>query len=210
MTTPVKLTLILTRFPLIVSCYRDSKDACWGRLFAVQGCVSRASFDASRLNGSGEVTSLEVNTNAGKRELHLRVESGAVGAVREYDSLERVGDYTHLNANHESMPFYPLKKEVNSNVLQIDGSDGQCFRVLNHINRNNKGVLSGILIHEAPHVGWLIGCIAPGRRSEKDTFGSSSRRAMKEILALAKGGNARLIVLDKGEKEQLYACRKVS
>ena len=220
MATDVKVTLVLSRFPLLLSCVdmgnKPGKDACWGRLFAVKGCLASARFDHSEGDRSTDGKHIEVTTNAGKRSLHLVAEQGEIGEVREFDSLERVGGFVHLNANTEAIPFYPLKMEINPRIRQAfeaggvkDHNGGRCFRVLNHANTKSNGVTAGILVHEAPHVGWLVGCIAPGKR-QNHRFGGSSQRAMNEIFQLMGGfapnKQARLIVLDKGEKDALMIC----
>jgi hypothetical protein len=39
---------------------------------------------------------------------------------------------------------------------------GQCLRVHGHgYLQQGTSTPAGMLVHEAPHVGWLIGCIAP-------------------------------------------------
>lgn len=219
MATEANTTLILTRFPLILSCVKTGKeprDACWGKLFAVKGCLASARFDRAGFERSTNGKTIEVTTNAGKRTLHLESESGEIGEIREFDSLERVGGFVHLDANTDAAPFYPLKMEINPRVRNSfetgkvkDHNDGRCFRVLDHPNKNHRNVMAGILVHEAPHVGWLTGCIAPGtRRGEQ--FGGSSRQAMNEIFQIMGGfapnKQARLIVLDKGERDALKPC----
>ncbi len=219
MATEANVTLILTRHPLMLSCVKTGKeprDACWGKLFAVNGRIARAGFERSRLASATNGKTVEVTTNAGKRTLYLESEGGEIGGVREFDSLERVGGFVHLDANTDAVPFYPLKMEINSRVRDSfeagkvkDHNDGRCFRVLNHPNKNHRNVMAGILVHEAPHVGWLTGCIAPGKR-QGEQFGGSSRQAMNEIFQMMGGftpnKQARLIVLDKGERDALKPC----
>ncbi|MEI2808569.1 MAG: hypothetical protein V9G18_22270 [Albidovulum sp.] len=221
MATDTNITLVLTRFPLAVSCVKTgktTKDACWGRLFVVAGNLASARFDRAGPDRATDGKTVEVTTRAGKRTLHLVAERGEIGAVREFDSLERAGGFVHLEANTDAVPYYPLKTEINFRVRDSfeaggvkDHNGGRCFRVLKHPNKRSDGVMAGILVHEAPHVGWLTGCIAPGKR-QSDRFGDSSRRAMNEIFQMMGGFAAdklaRLIVLDKGEKDALKACPK--
>lgn len=221
MATDANVTLVLTRFPLMLSCVetgKASKDACWGRLFVVAGCLASARFDHAGFDRPANGKTIEVTTHAGKRTLHLVAEHGEIGAVREFDSLERVGGFVHLDANTDAVPFYPLKMEINFRVRDSfeaggvkDHNGGRCFRVLKHPTKKSDGVMAGILVHEAPHVGWLTGCVAPGKR-QGDRFGDSSRRAMNEIFQMTGGfapnKSARLIVLDKGEKDALTVCSK--
>lgn len=221
MATDATVTLVLTRFPLVLSCVKTgktAKDACWGRLFVVAGSLAGARFDRAGSDRPTNGKTIEVTTRAGKRTLHLVAERGEIGAVREFDSLERAGGFVHLEANTDAVPFYPLKAEINFRVRDSfeaggvkDHNGGRCFRVLKHPNKRSDGVVAGILVHEAPHVGWLTGCIAPGKR-QGDHFGDSSRRAMNEIFQMMGGfapnKSARLIVLDKGEKDALKVCSR--
>jgi hypothetical protein len=82
---------------------------------------------------------------------------------------------------------------------------GRCLKVHGHgYQQQGSGATAGILVHEAPHVGWLIGCIAPRetnhRRQGEDR--RPSERAMEAIFTAMggfreKGGAAAaLIVLD--------------
>ena len=165
MSIDANVTLILTRFPLILSCVKTGKeprDACWGRLFAIKGCLASARFDHTGLARSTNGKTIEVTTNAGQRTLHLVAEQGEIGEVCEFDSLERVGGFVHLDANTDAVPFYPLKMEINSRVRDSfeagrvkDHNSGRCFRVLNHLTKKSNGIMAGILVHEAPHVAGL-------------------------------------------------------
>jgi len=59
----------------------------------------------------------------------------------------------------------------------------------------------GILIHEAPHVGWVIGCIGPRPYGDRDAYpnraGNPSDVAIREIIAEMKrrGGTGNLFVV---------------
>ena len=62
------------------------------------------------------------------------------------------------------------------------GHNGNCIR----IHGGNPGAEEGILIHEAPHVGWLTGCISPRPKDNHGVFdnadGNPSYVAMDEIM----------------------------
>lgn len=86
MATDANVTLVLTRFPLMLSCVetgKTSKDACWGRLFVVAGCLASARFDHAGFDRPANGKTIEVTTHAGKRTLHLVAEHGEIGAARD-------------------------------------------------------------------------------------------------------------------------------
>ena len=105
---------------------------------------------------------------------------------------------------------YELSMIRSSAVAKLDekyamqlNPEGRCLKVHGHgYKQQGTGAEAGILIHEAPHVGWLIGCISPrekNKRKQGDDRGPS-QRAM-ELIFNAMGGfsvgtRASLIVLD--------------
>jgi hypothetical protein len=65
MATDVNVTLVLTRFPLVLSCVKTGntfKDACWGRLFAVAGCLASARFEHAGFGRPTHGKAMEVTT----------------------------------------------------------------------------------------------------------------------------------------------------
>jgi hypothetical protein len=74
--------------------------------------------------------------------------------------------------------------------------NGKCFRV----HGGHSGPEQGILIHEAPNVGWLIGCISPRPLKNFTTEfanqpGNPSNKCMEELFRFV-GGQGDLFVLD--------------
>lgn len=192
MMTDANVTLVLTRFPLTLSCVdlgnKPGKDAYWGRLFAIKRCLASACFDPTEFDRSTHGQHIAVNTHAGQRTLHWIAEHGEIGEVREFDNLEWVGGFVPLNAHTDTVPIYSLKMALNPRIRNAfeaggvkDHNGGCCFRVMNHPNKKSNGVTAGILVHEAPHVGGLVGCIAAGKR-QGGRFGDFLRRAMNEIF----------------------------
>jgi hypothetical protein len=140
------------------------------------------------------------------RVLELVTDSKPVELLKEYTSMERFrsdhgsakGGYVQLHPRPEA---YPLRFESNNSVVKKmrPGHSGKCIRVLD----TRPGPESGILIHEAPHVGWLIGCISPRPKGNRMEFenrdGNPSFMALNEIInEMLKhaGGRGSLYVLD--------------
>jgi len=98
---------------------------------------------------------------------------------------------------------YRLTMFVSTTVARLNTS-GQCLRVHDHgYVQQGTGNEAGILVHEAPHVGWLIGCISPRLPNNRVTNShdvTPSRQAMTAIFnamgGFASGKDASLIVLD--------------
>ena len=160
------------------------KSGRWGSMLMVTGPkVTAASFALA--GAAGAVTF------AG-RALSLATEGGG-GAFRtkEYTTLERYrGSFGSLEQSERfvMMPAkeepYPLRVERGNSVVKTlrKGHSGDCIRVLGGETRAQRG----ILIHEAPNVGWVIGCIGPRPKGNKRVFsnedGNPSFVAMKQIL----------------------------
>ncbi len=76
--------------------------------------------------------------------------------------------------------------------------DGNCLRINGAVSRPEQG----ILIHEAPHVGWLTGCISPRNLSNFQTELVSRPRtnesytAMTELFQSLGRESANFFVLD--------------
>jgi hypothetical protein len=127
------------------------------------------------------------------RTLELVTEHGPIEAITEYTTIERyrnnLGDrghgYVMLHAKEHP---YGLRVELNNSVVRTlrKNHSGNCIRVLG----GDPGAEQGILIHEAPTVGWLIGCISPRPKNDRRVFhnidGNPSFTAMNEILEVMK------------------------
>jgi hypothetical protein len=94
---------------------------------------------------------------------------------------------------------YGLRVERNNSVVRTlrNGHDGICIRVLGGATAQQRG----ILIHEAPHVGWVIGCIGPRPHGDRRAFdnrpGNPADQTVREIVGelARRGGNGSLFVL---------------
>lgn len=87
---------------------------------------------------------------------------GTVEEVKRFTTIERFratstrGFYVQLHP--KPAPYGITYEAGNSAVKKLrTAHDGRCFRV----HGGKPGAEQGILIHEAPHVGWVIGCISP-------------------------------------------------
>jgi len=155
------VTLILTRNPLRT--FKHGRlSGRWGQLIAVKGPKIKAvglspGVGLSSGNGVSGGGSIAIDTGV----LELDMEGGAVTDVKKYTSMERFrtndGKSYYVQLHPKLAPYWITYETGNSAVRELRrGHDGRCFRV-----HGGKGPERGILIHEAPHVGWLIGCISP-------------------------------------------------
>ena len=139
---------------------------------------------------------------------------GDVEVIARFDTLERFrtgnGGYFCQLKPRPTKP-YEIRMDISRNVKGYVDKDkkehkgvnntGQCFRVHGH-DTVCSGVNAGILLHEAPHPGWLLGCIAP--REINNRIGSNdkapSRNAMEGIFNMmggfSEGKKAELLVMD--------------
>lgn len=184
LTEEQRLRLYLPRHaPITAKPSIKRKSGRWGSLLVLTGPkVTAASF--AMAGAAGATVML-----AG-RALSLGAEAGGFRS-KEYTTLERYrGSFGSLEQSERfvMMPArdepYPLRVERGNRVVKTmrDGHSGDCIRVLGGETRAQRG----ILIHEAPNVGWVIGCIAPRPKGNKGVFsnrdGNPSFNAMKEIL----------------------------
>jgi hypothetical protein len=140
------------------------------------------------------------------RQIHLITDGTAVQVRHEFDTMERYrGDNGQFGAAgfmltpaRPRQPYELTFEEGNRIVAQVN-PNGRCLRVHGHGLVQQRGGAAGILIHEAPHIGWLTGCISPRHTTDNRDPGRSvtTRTAMEEIFA-AMGNERRalLIVLD--------------
>jgi hypothetical protein len=93
---------------------------------------------------------------------------------------------------------YGLHVERNERVKTLrKGHDGLCLRVLGGATTQQQG----ILIHEAPNVTWVVGCIGPRPHGDRRAFdnrpGNPSDQALREIVGefTKRGSKGSLFVL---------------
>jgi hypothetical protein len=141
-----------------------------------------------------------------RRPVHLVVK-GAIKSRKEFTTIERYRtnsgtvnqwDIGYVRLVGRDMPYGLRVEKNNSAVKKLrDGHDGACIRVLGGQTEAQRG----ILIHEAPHVGWVIGCISPRPHGDREAYpnrpGNPSDVAVREIIGEMKrlGGTGNLFVL---------------
>lgn len=213
------VTLILTRSPLRE--FKDGrKSGRWGEMVVVRGpkvtSVELASYAKAEPGASIGATIRAVAQNGAQilsaaasgvtpvpiQNGILKINSGggAVTVEKRFTTMERFrsnsgeGYYVQLRPKPEP---YRITYEPGNRVVRTlrDGHPGNCFRV--HGGRGNE---RGILIHEAPSVGWVIGCIGPRPLSDytvthSNRNGNPSHRAMNELIEIT-GKEGELFVLD--------------
>ncbi|MCW5964132.1 MAG: hypothetical protein KIT83_08840 [Bryobacterales bacterium] len=217
----MQVTLILTRTPLKEFSH-GRRSGRWGELVAFKGPkVSSArllpktpfSGGANPLAAVGQVAVSIGRTMAAALQgkihlvpvnhgiLELSLADGPVFGVQRFTSMERFkadsGNGYYVQLRPRPTPYGLTFEKANSAVMKLrPGHDGRCFRVHGGQTKPEKG----ILIHEAPEVGWVIGCIAPRPLNNftiahKNTPGNPSHKAMDELIAFV-GARADLFVLD--------------
>lgn len=224
------ITLIMTRSPLQEFTV-GKRSGRWGKMIVVRGgkvlsgkiigSISQPPKFSASVSGTA-IKNLAKTENLfsavsqgfknsyvqlGNMGISLETVGGGVEVVTEFDTLERYRTdedkeklYVRLKPRPNSP--YEIRMDQSKNVSELNKT-GNCFRVLGHDSLNSRGVRAGILIHEAPKVSFLLGCIAP-REINNRTLGYNrepSRRAMEFIFNLmggfTLGKKAHLLVMDK-------------
>ncbi len=164
-------TLVLTRKP-------DSK-------------ITKVKLSQGNGGGSG------ISIPAGNLELTTSG-SGTVKEVKRCLTIERMGGYVQLKPQecnghvYKTEPYGITFETGNSVVAKLKGTQGNCFRVHGGLTAQERG----ILIHEAPHVGYLIGCIGPRNLSDRTPgWSSTAHHTMIELFSISPRPSA-LFVLD--------------
>jgi hypothetical protein len=153
----------------------------------------------------------------GYKAITLNTVGGDVELVAAFDTLERFRGEKDRSAYFVQLPPnpstpYQIKMDISRNVRGYTDKEGkkhegvnetgQCFRVLNPGIKCKTGGDAGILIHEASHPGWLLGCIAPREMNNRVAGSSftSSKNAMKKLFSLmggfSEGKKVDLLVMD--------------
>lgn len=189
-------TLVLTRSPL-KTFNHGVQSGRWGELLALKG----PKVTAARLSPRDTPTG-PAGIPIGNGTLALTISEGEIGEVKRFTSMERFhadsGKGYYVQLHPQAKPYTITFEPGNSAVKQLrHGHDGRCFRV----NGGRAGPEQGILIHEAPHVGWLIGCISPRPLNNfgidfANDDGNPSFNAMNELIQFVGGQPADFFVLD--------------
>jgi hypothetical protein len=139
------------------------------------------------------------------KKLQLTTDGQAISLSKEYTSMERYRkDDGALDGRwimlHPRPNAYELTYEPGNEKVKTlrPGYSGNCIRV----RGGNPGAEQGILIHEAPNVTWLEGCISPRPKDDlrefEDKDGNPSYLAINEIMKELNtygGGRGSLYVL---------------
>ena len=192
--------------PLTRSANRKRISGMWGTMLMVIGDPIRsAQFDRPVMGPLFAEERREVVSLNG-RPLHLVIK-GSIVSSKQFTTVERYrtdsGTVNQWDVGYVRMVGrdrpYGLRVEKNNSAVRKlrQGHDGACIRVLGGETEAQRG----ILIHEAPHVGWVIGCISPRPYGDRDAYpnraGNPSDVAIREIIGEMKrrGGTGDLFVV---------------
>ena len=173
------ITLVLTRKPNDL--YKDgSRHGRFGTLIVLKGeKIANARIVESDSQGNGSI-----NVPSGVLDLET---PGAVEEVGRYTTMERMDGYVQLPPGR-----YAVSYEMNNPVVAKLKHGGNCFRV----HGGHTPQQRGILIREAPHVGWLIGCIGPRKLKDRHPYTDTSLAAMMDLHKHVGDARADFLVLD--------------
>jgi hypothetical protein len=121
-------------------------------------------------------TTVQIAVNG--QPVYLVTDGTAITRTTQLDALERyrTNDKSGWYVRLPSRPVQPYRlRTYNADVVAdfhrkmgIRTNDpGMCLLVEGHDVRQENGELAGILLHEAPHPGWLTGCIGPRTPSNR-------------------------------------------
>jgi hypothetical protein len=210
----VSVTLFLVRTPTRLFTW-GSLHGRFGVLLAVSGpTVTAVSLEEN--GGTADADAIEVLPGQ-HRSLKLESDGNAVTDIMRYTTIERMDGYVQLRPNCGSFKkkkegVYEVTVESGNSVVRHlyqgkdrQGSwtgpvvhDGNCLRIHGAVTSRERG----ILIHEAPNVSWLIGCISPRNLYNFDTALESRPRtnesyvAMTELFQFLGRERANFFVLD--------------
>lgn len=175
-------TLVLTRKPNDLYKAPNGKEGRFGTLIVLQG-PKIEKIDTTPLTMSTEGVA-PILASFGAALTFTLSGPGTVKEVKRYTTIERMGGFVQLKPQKyiHNKAYRLTYEEGNSAVIKLSGTGGKCFRVHGGISAPEQG----ILIHAAPQVGWLIGCIGPRRLGDKNKGDTQSTfAAMNELFALS-------------------------
>ncbi len=192
------VTLFLTRNPLR-EFHHGQQSGRWGELVAIKGPkVTSVQLSPVGVSNAGKGATIGVSYGT----LQLSTTGAAISEEKHYTSMERFktnnGKSWFVQLHPQPHPYRITFEPHNSKVKELrTGHDGNCFRV-----HGGKSLAEqGILIHEAPHVGWVIGCISPRplnnfSREFPNQPGNPSYNSMHDLFRFVGKEQAELFVLD--------------
>lgn len=188
----------------------------FGELLAVRGpAVTAASLVDNADDGDADIVPLVAGE---RRALRLRSDDAEIAEIKRYTTIERMGGYVQLRPNCGSWrimktdgPYVVTVERGNSAVMHLyQGKDregnwtgpvvhnGDCLRIEGAMTEKERA----ILIHEAPNVSWLTGCISPRDLNNVQTalvsrpMTNESYTAMMELFDFVGRERANFFVLD--------------
>jgi hypothetical protein len=168
----------------------------FGKLLAVSGPEVTA---ASLVEDGGDGDGLLPILPGERRALSLVSDGAAITEIRRYTTIERMGGYVQLRPNcgtfrvRKDGPYEVVVERGNSAVQHLYQSkdrqgrwidpvvhNGDCLRIRGAVTQQEQG----ILIHEAPNVSWLTGCISPRNLNNFQTALVSRPRTNESFTAM--------------------------
>ena len=117
--------------------------------------------------------------------------SGELKEVARYTTIERF-DHNMVSMPRKREPYFVTWEPNNKAVRELGPTHGNCFRVLG----GRTLAQLGILIHAAPHVGWLTGCISPRTLGDKALYTESTYLAIADLYRHIGNEQAALFITD--------------
>lgn len=172
-------SLILSRKPTKLFQLETSKGMKRGR-FGVLVAFSGPPIESVSIVPDGSPTGSAMELPGG---LFINIKCSQPGRLVEqkrFTTIERMDGYIQLHPQL-GKPYTLTFEQGNKNVSQLARTQGNCFRV--HGGHRKE---AGILIHAAPHVGWLIGCIGPRKHGDLSIQSTETTYdAMDELFELS-------------------------
>jgi hypothetical protein len=168
----------------------------WGELVAIKGPrVGKAEIVKGGASGGIELDhgTLQLTTSGDGNNME----------VKRFTSMERFrGDANpktfFVQLPPQPQPYGAVYEPHNDVVKTLRaGHDGRCFHIYGGHNDQERA----ILIHEAPNVTWLTGCISPRPLHNftvefENAAGNPSYNAMNELFQFVGADRADFFVLD--------------
>jgi len=97
-----------------------------------------------------------------------------------------------IRDRYKDEPYGITYETANAVVAKLKGTEGKCFRTHGGLTAQERA----ILIHEAPHVGYLIGCIGPRKLNDRSRGSTDSAHSAMNELFKVSPRPSELFVLD--------------
>lgn len=117
--------------------------------------------------------------------------TGQLDEMARYTVMERTDHNVVILPGSNSKPYTVVFEMKNSKVIELPRTKGNCLRV----RGGHTTAEQGILLHAAPHVGWLSGCISPRKLGDRALNTDSTYDAMEDLFRYIKKDPADFFVL---------------